>query len=86
MQDVKHMVRRMLVVGGVASALALSAVGPALADSPFDTSCEAGHRPSQATSGLKRSAEASSAAPTGGTEQGKEKSSEFSEINFCPNR
>jgi hypothetical protein len=36
--------------------------------------------------GFGHSAEASSAAPTGGTEQGKEKSSEFSEINFCPNR
>jgi len=52
----------------------------ASADSPFASSCDAGFRSDRA---LTNAGDRSEQAPSGGVRQGQERSSEFSQLNFC---
>ena len=69
--------RKWIVTGALALSMTLGVAATASAAPPFESSCEASE------SGLMTAGNRSSNAPNGGVQQGKAKSSEFSQLNFC---
>ncbi len=69
--------RKWLIIIALSVSMGGAFASSAVAAPPFASSCEASEQ------GLTTAGKRSDRAPSGGVRQGKDRSSEFSQLNFC---